>query len=67
MAEHRDGAPPYWVAYFTVSSCDGVAAKVRGLDGEVLVGPFEIPAGRAAVLRDPQGASFALFEGETDD
>ncbi|CAA9450187.1 MAG: hypothetical protein AVDCRST_MAG14-813 [uncultured Rubrobacteraceae bacterium] len=35
-AEQRDGAPPYWLAYFTVSSCDGVAAKVRGLDGEVL-------------------------------
>ena len=27
----------------------------------------EIPAGRIAVLSDPQGAFFAIFEGEVDD
>jgi predicted enzyme related to lactoylglutathione lyase len=26
-----------------------------------------IPAGRFAIARDPQGAVFALFEGEIDD
>ncbi|CAN5199946.1 hypothetical protein BH24ACT19_BH24ACT19_14210 [soil metagenome] len=66
-AEQHGGAPPYWLAYFTVSSCDGAVAKVRRLGGEVLVGPSEVPAGRVVVLRHPQGAAFALFEGETVD
>jgi predicted enzyme related to lactoylglutathione lyase len=40
---------------------------VRELGGDVLAGPFSIGAGRISVMRDPQGAAFALFEGETDD
>jgi predicted enzyme related to lactoylglutathione lyase len=33
----------------------------------VLAGPMNIGSGRIAVVGDPQGAAFALFEGETDD
>lgn len=66
-AEQHGGAPPYWLVYFTVSSCDGAVAQVRGLVGEVLAGPSEVSAGWVAVLRDHQGAAFALFEGKTDD
>ena len=32
----------------------------------VLAEGIEVPAGRIAVLLDPQGAPFALFEGEVD-
>jgi predicted enzyme related to lactoylglutathione lyase len=32
----------------------------------VLVAPLDIPAGRILVAQDPQGAHFALFEGEVD-
>ena len=67
MTEQHGGAPSHWLAYFTVSSCDGAVARVRELGGEVLAGPLDVPAGRIAVVRDPQGAAFALFEGETDD
>lgn len=59
--------PPHWLAYFTVRSCDGTVARVREFGGGVLAGPLDVPAGRIAVVRDPQGAAFALFEGETDD
>jgi uncharacterized protein len=67
MAEQHGDAPPYWLTYFTVPSCDGAAEKVRELGGEVLAGPLDLGAGRISVVNDPQGAAFALFEGETDD
>lgn len=65
--DRRGGMSPHWLVYFTVTSCDGAVVQVRGLVGEVLAGPSEVPAGWVAVLRDPQGAAFALFEGKTDD
>ncbi len=67
MTEQHGDAPPYWLAYFTVPSCDGAIAKVRELGGDALAGPLDIGAGRIAVVRDPQDAAFALFEGETDE
>ena len=67
MTEQHGDAPPYWLTYFTVSSCDAAVAKVRELGSGVLAGPMNLGAGRNAVVTDPQGAAFALFEGETDD
>ena len=67
MTEEHGDAPPHWLPYFTVSSCEGAIAKIRELGGGALVGLFGVPAGRIPVVRDPQGAAFALFEGETDD
>jgi predicted enzyme related to lactoylglutathione lyase len=67
MTEQHGDAPPYWLAYFTVPSCEDAIAKVRELDGDALAGPLDIGAGSIAVIRDPQGAAFAIFEGETDD
>jgi predicted enzyme related to lactoylglutathione lyase len=67
MAEQRGDTPPYWLTYFTVHSCDAAVARVRELGGEVLGGPLDFGAGRIVAVTDPQGAAFALFEGETDD
>ena len=67
MTEQRGDAPPPWLTYFTVPSCDAAVEKIRELGGEVLVEPIDLGAGRIAVARDTQGAVFALFEGETDD
>lgn len=64
--ERHGDAPPYWLVYFTVSSCDEAAARTQELGGEVLAEPTEIGAGRISVLKDPQGAVFAIFEGEVD-
>jgi predicted enzyme related to lactoylglutathione lyase len=41
--------------------------RLRELGGGMLAGLLDLPAGRIAVVHDPQGAVFALFEGETDD
>jgi predicted enzyme related to lactoylglutathione lyase len=40
--------------------------RVRELGGSVLHGPLEIFDGKIALVLDPQGALFALFEGEVD-
>ncbi len=68
MTEQHGDAPPHWLPYFTVRSCDEAVARVQELGGEALVGPLDIGTGSLiAVVQDPQGAEFALFEGETDD
>jgi predicted enzyme related to lactoylglutathione lyase len=67
LDERHEDAPSFWLPYFTVASCDEAAARVRALGGGVMAGPMELGAGRVAVARDPQGAAFALFEGETDE
>jgi predicted enzyme related to lactoylglutathione lyase len=57
----------HWLAYFTVADLDAALARVAELGGRVDMGPMDVPAGRFAVVQDPQGAWFALFEGEVDD
>lgn len=65
--ERHGDTPPYWLVYFTIPSCDDTVARTRELGGEVLAEPMEIGAGRISVLKDPQGAVFAIFEGGVDD
>jgi uncharacterized protein len=59
------GAPaaPSWVTYVQVESAEAAAAAARSADGSVLVEPFDAPpAGRMAVLADPSGAVFCVWE-----
>jgi predicted enzyme related to lactoylglutathione lyase len=58
---------PHWLPFFTVTDADEAAATAREAGGRVLAEPSEVPAGRFAVLADPAGAAFAIFEGEVDD
>jgi uncharacterized protein len=67
MLQRSGDAPSYWLPYFTVPSCDAAAARVGEMGGEVLAEPFEPGAGKISVVKDPQGAAFAVFEGDTDD
>jgi predicted enzyme related to lactoylglutathione lyase len=60
------GPEPHWVASFGVEDADEAARKTRKLGGEVLLEPVDVPGmGRAAVLRDPQGAVFGVFASST--
>jgi predicted enzyme related to lactoylglutathione lyase len=67
MSEQQGDAPSFWIPYITVSSCDETVEKARVLGGTLLAGPLDLPAGRIAVVGDPQGAAFAIFEGPTDE
>jgi len=56
------GPEPHWIASFGVPDAEEAARKTQELGGEVLLAPVDVPGmGRAAVLRDPQGAVFGVF------
>lgn len=62
-AEQAAGVPPHWGSYVTVASVDESAARAAELGGTVLMAPFDVmDAGRMAVVRDPTGAVFSLWE-----
>ena len=61
-----DGVPPAWKAYFATDDLNASIATVADAGGAVLMPPREVPAGRFAAVRDPQGAAFSLFEGQLD-
>lgn len=64
----QSGVPPHWMPYFTAASVDATLETAAGAGGSVVFGPLDLPTGaRIAVLQDPQGAFFGLFEGEVDD
>jgi predicted enzyme related to lactoylglutathione lyase len=61
MDERWEGVPPHWMTYFAVEDADATAARARELGGSVRLEPFESPAGRMAVLADPEGATFSVI------
>jgi predicted enzyme related to lactoylglutathione lyase len=57
------GVPPHWLLYVSVQSADMAAARAKELGGAVLGGPFDVGEnGRMAIIRDPQGAVFAVWQ-----
>jgi hypothetical protein len=57
------GLMPHWVSSFATADVDQAVEKAQKLGGQVLVPPTDIPQfGRAAVLKDPEGAVFGIFQ-----
>ena len=55
--------PDNWLVYFGAADVDADVKKATDLGASVVAGPADIPGtGRFAVLIDPQGAAFALFQ-----
>ena len=61
------GVLPNWGVCFAVSGADDAVARAGQLGGLVAIPGTDIAIGRFAVIADPQGAVFAVFEGETED
>jgi predicted enzyme related to lactoylglutathione lyase len=60
-----DGAPSMatWNTYVWVNSADMTASKARDARGAVVMEPFDVmDSGRMAVLTDPEGAAFFVWE-----
>lgn len=59
----QQSAPTHWNSYVAVESADQSCARAEGLGAQVLMAPFDIPGvGRMAFIRDPDGASLALWQ-----
>ena len=60
-----EGAPAVatWNTYIWVDSADETVAKARAAGGGVAMEPFDVmDAGRMAVITDPEGASFCVWQ-----
>jgi uncharacterized protein len=63
MSAQQQGVPPHWNSYVTVASADDSAAQAKKLGGNVMLEPFDVlDAGRMAVVADPTGAVFSLWQ-----
>jgi uncharacterized protein len=61
--EKASGAPPHWNNYVTVKSADESTKKAESLGAKVFAAPFDVmDVGRMAVLQDPTGAVFQVWE-----
>lgn len=61
-AEMAD-VPPFWMSYVSVDDVDASTEKAKSLGASVQSEPSDVgPMGRMAVLADPQGAAFAMWQ-----
>ncbi len=60
------GPPPHWLVYFGTDDLDAAISKLAELGGTMHAGPIDIQIARIAVVADPQGAMFALYDGQLE-
>jgi predicted enzyme related to lactoylglutathione lyase len=61
--ERQAGVPPHWNLYVSVSSAEEAVARAKSLGATVLAPAFDVmEQGRMAVLQDPTGAVFQVWE-----
>jgi predicted enzyme related to lactoylglutathione lyase len=57
------GIPPHWGIYIASASADETAAKASAAGGKIVEAPFDVfDVGRMAVVTDPTGATFCIWE-----
>ncbi|MEV7543780.1 VOC family protein [Streptomyces sp. NPDC089915] len=62
MSNLPPGVPPHWMPYFKVDDVDEIQAAAVRAGATVLAPAFDMPAGRMAVLADPQGGGFSVIK-----
>lgn len=66
ITQEMGAIPSHWLPYFQVDDCDAKVAKALSLGGAVIMPAQDIPTvGRFAILKDGQGAVFAIIKPET--
>ncbi|MEP7028547.1 MAG: VOC family protein [Candidatus Eisenbacteria bacterium] len=59
----KAGVPTHWLSYISVANVDETVKRAEALGGKLIAGPFDVMEhGRMAVLSDPSGAAFALWQ-----
>lgn len=62
------GTPPLWVGYIGVRDVDATVAAIEASGGTVHMPPMDLPdVGRFAFVSDPQGATFYVMRGASDE
>ena len=60
------GIPPNWLSYVSIKSADESAEKAKSLGATLFKEPFDVfDVGRMAVIQDPTGAVFAIWQAGT--
>lgn len=55
--------PPHWLSYVSVDDLEASVEKASTHGGTILAPPFDVmESGRMALVQDPTGASFALWQ-----
>jgi len=61
--QRQQGVPPHWGSYVSVTSADDSVKRAKELGATVLAPPFDVmDIGRMAVLQDPTGAVFSVWQ-----
>lgn len=61
----RQRVPPHWLLYVAVDDADAQTAQAKELGAKVVMDAYDVlDLGRMALLLDPTGALFALWQGE---
>jgi predicted enzyme related to lactoylglutathione lyase len=61
--ERKAGVPSHWNMYVSVTNADDAVKRAEQLGAKVLAPPFDVmDVGRMAVLQDPTGAVFQLWQ-----
>jgi predicted enzyme related to lactoylglutathione lyase len=54
----------WWNVYLATGDCDATVARVGGAGGSVVLAPMDVmDQGRMAIVKDPVGAQFGLWQG----
>lgn len=61
--QRAQGVPPHWMPYIAVDNADQAVNKVKQLGGTVVAPAFDVMEfGRMAVIQDPTGAHFCVWQ-----
>jgi predicted enzyme related to lactoylglutathione lyase len=61
-AARKTGTPSYWFSYVAVDDAAAIATKAAQLGGKAVLDPMEMGPANIAVLKDPTGAVFGLWQ-----
>jgi predicted enzyme related to lactoylglutathione lyase len=62
ITPEQGDAKPRWDTYISVKDVDAIAQQCEAMGGEIVIPAHDIPVGRWAMLKDPTGATFAIYK-----
>lgn len=62
MEGPRPDVSSHWLTYFAVDDTDSTVDALVRAGGNVLTPPFDMMAGRMALVQDPQGGVFGIIK-----